>query len=226
MPNWVQNILTISGNADEINLIIGKKFSFANLIPLPSNVDKYWVINNWGCKWDASNISITKVTNKKYIINFTTPWGPPDKWLQFIHKKMPNVKFSLVYADEDFPTCGSIKLQKDEIIEKTYDINTNKQYALKFTKKYFPKIYKDGIVMLKKSEQIKSINRKLADEFSYLKKLIKNFQGVQIDYNYDIIIWQGTKTHKTNITTSDKLPKFLLNKIKLEVNNIIKKIKK
>jgi hypothetical protein len=181
MPNWITNILCLSGNSDDINLIVGTEFSFANLIPVPKEgVDRDWFLENWGTKWNASNIKIIKPKKNKIIIRFNTPWGPPNKWLEFIYDNMPNVNFKLVYADEDFPTSGYIKIKNDKIEKETYDINKNKAMAFKFTKKYFPDIYTCGMKALKKHEKIKKINKKLNEEFNYLKKEIKMFQGVEI----------------------------------------------
>lgn len=48
MPNYISNILTLSGNSDNINQIMGSNFSFGNLIPLNPKMNRKWFENNWG----------------------------------------------------------------------------------------------------------------------------------------------------------------------------------
>ena len=70
--------------------------------------------DKWGVKWDTSECSIKK-TSDKLIYNFTSPWNPPNKWMDFISKKYNKLNFILktVYEESDtFPTYEIYKKGK------------------------------------------------------------------------------------------------------------------
>jgi len=55
-----------------------------------------WCVNNWGTKWNASNVSEIEGGFK-----FDTAWSNPYKLLVKLSEKYPNITFSVKYADED-----------------------------------------------------------------------------------------------------------------------------
>ncbi len=68
---------------------------------LVENYEKYgattwynWCCNNWGVKWNASDTEIIDDDT----ISFTTPWGPPDGWLDALTQK--DVPFTLDWEEE------------------------------------------------------------------------------------------------------------------------------
>src|ERR1039457_6733289 len=81
MPNWCENELTVDGPETDVarfkEKAIGKSpwgdaeesfFNFHSLVPIPAEViaDGYcgsgyfWELDNWGCKWGASDAELTK----------------------------------------------------------------------------------------------------------------------------------------------------------------------
>ena len=95
-------------------------FSFENFVPADVNDPKYqnakdaccqgdyrnpnfnwydWNIDNWGCKWDASDSSV-KWEGNDLVINFNTPWGTPEKFLEKFAKMYPDVTLECFYFEE------------------------------------------------------------------------------------------------------------------------------
>lgn len=62
-----------------------------------------WANEVWGTKWNAYNQSVQPLCFK-----FDTAWGHPEKVINKISKDLPDVEFSIQYADEDTGSnCGS-----------------------------------------------------------------------------------------------------------------------
>lgn len=59
-----------------------------------------WRINNWGCKWNASNTEIYDATDDAdyAVVIFSTPWSAPDKWLECLSRK--GVKAECTWHEE------------------------------------------------------------------------------------------------------------------------------
>jgi hypothetical protein len=95
-------------------------FSFENFVPADVNDPKYqnakdaacqgdyrnpnfnwydWNIDNWGCKWDASDSSVEWEGND-LVIKFNTPWGTPEKFLENFAKMYPDVTLECFYFEE------------------------------------------------------------------------------------------------------------------------------
>jgi len=118
MPNYVYNQLTILGNNIEAFYNANKpkssehmnerELSFDMLVPEPEKCDWYkWRCENWGCKWDASEVSYTMYNNKKCEYTFSTPWNYPLPWLKTVSKKYPELIFNIKYEDEGFSFFGT-----------------------------------------------------------------------------------------------------------------------
>jgi len=97
--------------------------SFWNIIqPKPEELDDYyqvvgsngksvndstgwygWNMANWGCKWDASDVSTYEHNNNdtKLHYQFNTPWGLPDQALTTLSSQYPNLTFKVEYQEEN-----------------------------------------------------------------------------------------------------------------------------
>lgn len=85
MPNWCNNILTISHkDADKIDNLMayvraddeGKLFS--HIKPLPNDEWNYeWCVSNWGTKWDACDMDYDQIDDNSVSFSFDTAWSPP-----------------------------------------------------------------------------------------------------------------------------------------------------
>jgi hypothetical protein len=58
-----------------------------------------WACDNWGTKWDVSDVVIES-RPKSLVIRFTTAWGPPNPVLAVLAKKFPSLKFSNKWNEE------------------------------------------------------------------------------------------------------------------------------
>ncbi len=130
MPNYASNKLTIRGDKNLINRIVGESFSFKNTIPPPegiieqsSSIHSGWFMSNWGVKWDTSDQLVSPLDGEKGVeINFSTPWNPPIKWLEKVIVIFPQLSFTLIYIDGDYPKCG-------KITGRNGIVQTKKEYA-------------------------------------------------------------------------------------------------
>lgn len=138
MPNHITNEVSFVGTEERVKelreFIKGQpwaesddnsisEFDFNKIIPPPANMvtgtlsyDRMqelkaqgipnwydWNIENWGTKWNAYNISSTD----EYI-RFDTAWSTPDKVIEALSEKFPDVEIRVKYADEDLGyNCGT-----------------------------------------------------------------------------------------------------------------------
>ncbi len=84
------------------------------------NIKKYnapnwyvWSINNWGTKWNSSNLQIV---NDGLAIQFDSAWDPAIPVIVEIGRQNPGLKLAMMYADEDMGShVGYIMTTKGEI---------------------------------------------------------------------------------------------------------------
>jgi hypothetical protein len=158
MPNYVHNVLTVIGSKKDIDTFYNEnkendehELSFNINVPEPEKCNWYnWRCENWGCKWDASNISYD---DGQYI--FTTPWSPPISWLKTVSIKYSKLTFNIQYEDEGFDFFGTsiVKNGSEKEVEiynyddvLTYIIvnsNCSRDELLDIAKKYNYKGYGD-----------------------------------------------------------------------------------
>lgn len=115
MPNWCSNRATITGPApviDEIKLKLALDDSplLAWMVPQPNfagDQDWYhWNINNWGTKWDISDVYIDNDAEPDSIaFTFSTAWAPPVEAFYTWAMSDGRVQFSLEYWE---PGCGFV----------------------------------------------------------------------------------------------------------------------
>ncbi len=120
MPNWCACSLSIKGTEDDLKLFYDTLntpnkeglvvlFSFHQNVPRPSNTNWYtWNIENWGTKWDATNVSVASETPTKFLVQFDTAWSPPLSWLKTVSKKYPTMKFKLAYCESGMEFYGVV----------------------------------------------------------------------------------------------------------------------
>jgi len=125
--------LYITGKKEDISKIIKKEFKLKNTIPPPEDLapisyipDKSenfeaikWYKKNWGIKWDINDSNVEK-TNKQTKISFHTAEDIPIAWLKNVSFILPNVKFKMLWADEQYPRGGEVKAESGEINGKEY----------------------------------------------------------------------------------------------------------
>ena len=66
-----------------------------------------WNIDHWGTKWGAYDQTDGTHFSYPMKFKFKTAWSHPDKVVTALSKKLPDVTFSIWYADEDIGSnCG------------------------------------------------------------------------------------------------------------------------
>jgi hypothetical protein len=75
-----------------------------------------WNIENWGCKWDASETYASDLNSYQ----FNTPWSPPGPWLEALSNAFPEVTFILEYHDEDPSNNGRYEVKAGELIQSEH----------------------------------------------------------------------------------------------------------
>ena len=111
MPNWNDNKVKIEGCDYEINRLLergmngGEEFLMNNFYPTPTKEDGevfdgwyLWRVNNWGCKWDLSDVHMDR-DNREINLDYQTPWGPNIEFWGKISKEFPNLFISLSYYE-------------------------------------------------------------------------------------------------------------------------------
>lgn len=80
MPNWCMNYVTITGPIEKLEQIAeaaNKGQLFEYLSPI-GEWDYGKAVENWGCKWEASEVSCEiEYDTQTMMLDFDTPWGPP-----------------------------------------------------------------------------------------------------------------------------------------------------
>jgi len=124
MPNWCYNSLTVTSDAEgSLDLFKSKlggpndngdkvEFSFQQFVPRPLDANwREWNNTNWGCKWDAGEVSVSHYPDRTEI-NFVTPWAPPVAWLRMVAKDL-QVKMICKYEEPGMDMFGTITVTKD-----------------------------------------------------------------------------------------------------------------
>jgi hypothetical protein len=138
-------------------------FSFAQTVPPPANMSRDslsmeetaklkeqgiphwydWQSENWGCKWDACEVSV-EVQPKSVEVHFDTPWGPPQAWMRKASAAHPKLKFVLHCCEGGMGYYGTLTAKAGVVDEDisdfpkdTYDDDGNVTGEVeKFVEKY------------------------------------------------------------------------------------------
>jgi hypothetical protein len=109
MPNWCQNVVTISHeNSTKLNIIHtavanenNLEESFFNvLVPRPIEESENWYdwnVQNWGTKWDVK-VEISEHTENSITLVFDSAWAPP---IEFYNKLVEQGYEVLGYYNEE-----------------------------------------------------------------------------------------------------------------------------
>jgi hypothetical protein len=117
MPNWVENVLSITKgdpsvvwdairNHDRLQNreypeCDDTAFDFNQLIPEPGITDDLlyrWHITNWGTKWNACYVHFSHKPEDNVLV-FKTAWAPPVPIFEALAKKFPEHEI-VIHSDE------------------------------------------------------------------------------------------------------------------------------
>jgi hypothetical protein len=75
-----------------------------------------WTVENWGTKWNSSEIAWDTQEEKKAGVQFKTAWSAPMPIIKALTEKFPNASIRIEFADEDIGcNCGYIEYDNGKI---------------------------------------------------------------------------------------------------------------
>ena len=111
MPNWNNNKVEIYGCRNQLDKLmergVGKdgEFEMNNFYPTPTKdngevIDGWygWRVENWGCKWDMSDVDYDQMDDTVYM-DYQTPWGPNIEFWEKIAEEYKDLTISLSYYE-------------------------------------------------------------------------------------------------------------------------------
>lgn len=127
MPNWCQNTLIVSGNADQLKSFKESTikwegaecvFDMNILHPCPTPDDWYnWRIYNWGTKWNG-DVYNTHQDENSLFIEFNSAWSPPSEFIKYVSRQFPDLDFTLTYMELGCFFCGKLEGSNGDFYEE------------------------------------------------------------------------------------------------------------
>lgn len=78
-----------------------------------------WQNASWGTKWNAYGQPKDGYPEDTTVYRFDTAWSHPIKLIGMLSKRLPDVTFSVKFADEDTGSnCGSYEIKNGEILKE------------------------------------------------------------------------------------------------------------
>ena len=65
----------------------------------------HWCINNWGTKWDLSELDM-EYDEESLELTFSTAWSPPEGIIAELRDKYPDLGFSCFYDEPGMEAAG------------------------------------------------------------------------------------------------------------------------
>ena len=127
MPNWCSNRATITGPAPvikEIIEVLNQEDSplLQWMVPRPGAEEDWysWNIQNWGTKWDISDVYFENQPEEDSIeFSFCTAWAPPEQAFETWALADGRVQFNLEYWEPGMGFVGSLNYD-GEYIDQNY----------------------------------------------------------------------------------------------------------
>jgi len=137
MPNWCDNNLTITGDAESLQKFLAAITNadesitiLKNLVPFPTELegkdildkegnvfgkaftdDGYsWCLRNWGTKWGDCETQIT-VNGDYLVIRYETAWSPALEGLEQVSLLFPTLTFQTDWVEEGMQSIGAASFQ-------------------------------------------------------------------------------------------------------------------
>jgi hypothetical protein len=125
MPNWCNNILTISEPSTElVEYLKTEGFSFDKIKPMPPELKEGdgwydWAVENWGTKWDLDENPLLpdSFQDKEILFDFDTAWSPPMGVINALSEKFPDDHFVLQYLEMGMGFCGEASFSDGAFID-------------------------------------------------------------------------------------------------------------
>ena len=66
----------------------------------------HWCIDNWGTKWDLSELSIDYDDSEELELEFSTAWSPPEGVIAELKDRYPDLSFTCFYDEPGMEAAG------------------------------------------------------------------------------------------------------------------------
>ena len=66
----------------------------------------HWCINNWGTKWELSELDIEYDDSEQLNLTFSTAWSPPEGVVEKLREKYPDLSFTCFYDEPGMEAAG------------------------------------------------------------------------------------------------------------------------
>ena len=92
-------------------------------------IDKYgypdwysWCCNNWGTKWNASDVECSH-SDTQLTYTFNTAWGPPSQWFTKLTEKYNNFDMRLEFEEPGMDFAGFMDYTDEVLVEESYPLS-------------------------------------------------------------------------------------------------------
>lgn len=149
MPNWCDNRLTVTGDAEALKRFVVDITNdddsitiFKNLVPFPTELEGEeitikdgssskvlgraftdegysWCLRNWGTKWGDCETEIT-VNDGYLVIRYQTAWSPALEGLEEVSRLFPTLTFQTDYIEEGMQFIGAASFENGR--SSVYDV--------------------------------------------------------------------------------------------------------
>lgn len=145
MPNWCDNILTVTGSDAELDRFMSEttgqgELDFEMILPTPPDMmdkgrDGWWdwrvSMAGWGTKWSADLHDIGRSPGKVEF-DFHSAWSPPEGIIRQLGAMYPGLRFHLVFAEGGCGFAGQIAVQGFDVeVEECFEGDPAAAFALK-----------------------------------------------------------------------------------------------
>ena len=138
MPNWCDNNLTVTGDAESLQKFLTAITNadesitiLKNLVPFPTELegkeitDKdgnffglaftdegyLWCLRNWGTKWGDCETDIVSFDDACLAVRYQTAWSPALEGLERVSLLFPTLTFQTDYVEEGMQYIGAASFQ-------------------------------------------------------------------------------------------------------------------
>ena len=66
----------------------------------------HWCVENWGTKWDCSELCVEYADDEQLELTFSTAWSPPEGIIEKLREKYPDLTFSCFYDEPGMEVAG------------------------------------------------------------------------------------------------------------------------
>ena len=104
IPNDKGELPILEQHKNDKGEIVWETYNF----PDGTNVDRWysWCVNNWGTKWDVSELDIEYMDDEQLTLTFSTAWSPPEGVIEKLRDKYPDLSFSCFYDEPGMEVAG------------------------------------------------------------------------------------------------------------------------